>query len=417
MKAVDPMAAVSNILYLVHRLPYPPNKGDKVRSYHLLRHLQRNHRVFLGTFIDDPDDEQHLATLRSMCPDLHVERIHPRQAKLKSLTGVLRGEPLTLAYYRHAGMQAWVRQIAAAHRLQACVVFSSAMAQYAQMLPQVPMLVDFVDVDSAKWTQYAPAHRWPLSMLYRREGRELLAYERAMTMLAHRSYFVTPNETALFVSQAPECEGRVESMPNGVDSEFFDPSVRLPSPFAADERAIVFTGAMDYWPNVDGVSWFVQDMLPRLTARHPRLRFYIVGRSPTPQVRALAGAQVVVTGTVPDVRPYLQHASAVVAPLRVARGIQNKILEAMAMQQPVVTVTSCADAIGATREQGLLRADSPADFVQALQSLLDAPAETAALGRQARVYVEGAFSWHAHLQKIDGGLAMARNLAAQGVTT
>jgi len=410
------MAAVSNILYLVHRLPYPPNKGDKVRSYHLLRHLQKNHRVFLGTFIDDPDDEQHLPALQAMCPDVHVERINPRTAKVKSLTGLLTGEPLTLAYYRNAGMQAWVTQVAVAHPLQACVVFSSAMAQYAQPLRlQVPMLVDFVDVDSAKWTQYAPAHRWPLSMLYRREGRRLLAYERAMTMQAHRSYFVTPNETALFVSQAPECEGRVESMPNGVDSDFFDPATRLPSPFKADEQAVVFTGAMDYWPNVDGVAWFAQDMLPRLIARYPKLRFYIVGRSPAPQVRALAGEHVLVTGTVPDVRPYLQHASAVVAPLRVARGIQNKILEAMAMQQPVVTVNSCADAIGATQDQGLLRADTPEEFVQALQLLLDSPAQTVALGRHARTYVEGAFSWQAHLQKIDGGLAGANVLPAQGV--
>lgn len=165
---------------------------------------------------------------------------------------------------------------------------------------------------------------------------------------------------------------------------------------------------------MDGVTWFAQDMLPRLIARYPGLRFYIVGRSPTPQVCALAGEHVVVTGTVRDVRPYLQHASAVVAPLRVARGIQNKILEAMAMQQPVVTVNSCADAIGATGEQGLLRADTPDEFVACLQSLLDSPADSAALGRRARHYVEGAFSWQAHLQKIDGGLAGARVLPALG---
>ncbi len=231
------MAAVSNILYLVHRLPYPPNKGDKVRSYHLLRHLQQNHRVFLGTFIDDPEDEQYLPVLQAKCPDLHVERIAPRHAKLKSLGGLLTGEPLTLTYYRNPGLQRWVQQTAALHKLQACVVFSSAMAQYAQpLLPGVPMLVDFVDVDSAKWTQYAPAHRWPLSMLYRREGQRLLAYERAVAAQAHRSYFVTPNETALFVSQAPECEGGVQSMGNGVDCDFFKPDARLPTPLTRASR-------------------------------------------------------------------------------------------------------------------------------------------------------------------------------------
>jgi sugar transferase (PEP-CTERM/EpsH1 system associated) len=404
------MTAMSNILYLVHRLPYPPNKGDKVRSYHLLRHLLQRHRVFLGTFIDDAEDVQHLPALQAMCPDLHVERIHSRCAKVKSLSGLLTREALTLSYYRNAGMQRWVDQTKVAHSLEACVVFSSAMAQYAQpLLPQVPMLVDFVDVDSSKWTQYAPAHRWPMSMVYRREGNRLLAYERAMALLARRSYFVTPSETALFLSQAPECEGRVQSMGNGVDADFFMPNPQRFDPFEAGEQAIVFTGAMDYWPNIDGVSWFVADVLPLLRTRWPLARFYIVGRSPSAQVLALASGHVVVTGTVPDVRPYLQFASAVVAPLRVARGIQNKILEAMAMQQPVVTVSSCADAIGATAGQGLLRADTPEEFVQSLQLLLESPYNAAALGQQARRYVEQECSWQAHLSGIDRCLGRARD--------
>jgi sugar transferase (PEP-CTERM/EpsH1 system associated) len=371
----------------------------------LLRHLLQHHRVFLGTFIDDPDDEQHLPTLKTMCPDLHVERIDPRTAKLMSLTGLLSGEALTLAYYRSAGMRRWVEQVVKAHDLHASVVFSSAMAQYAQPLaPRVPMLVDFVDVDSAKWTQYAPAHRWPLSAVYRREGERLLAYEREVAALARRSFFVTPNETALFLSQAPEAEGRVQSLSNGVDADFFAPDPARASPFLASEQAVVFTGAMDYWPNIDGVSWFVSDMLPRLRAHWPRARFYIVGRSPSPQVLALASEHVVVTGTVPDVRPYLQHAAAVVAPLRVARGIQNKILEAMAMEQTVITVPSCADAIGATSAQGLLRAADTDGFLQALQQLLDAPGHAVSLGREARRFVVQGFSWQAHLSGIDACL-------------
>lgn len=399
------MSDSGSILYLVHRLPYPPNKGDKVRSYHLLRYLQKSHRVFLGTFLDDPADEEHLPSIGALCDDLHVERIRPRAARIKSLTGIFRGEALTLAYYRNQGMQRWVRQIAAENDLKACVVFSSAMAQYAQLLPpEVPMLLDFVDVDSAKWTQYAEAHRWPLSLLYRREGRRLLAYERSIALRAHCSYFVTPNETALFLSQAPECARRVQSMGNGVDADFFDSDPQRENPFPDGGQALVFTGAMDYWPNVDGVCWFVSEVLPRLLAQYPQLRFYIVGRSPSPQVRALAGAHVVVTGTVPDVRPYLQHAHAIVAPLRVARGIQNKILEAMAMRQPVVTVSSCADAIGASAGQGVLRADTPEEFVRALQSLLDSRAHSAGLGLLARRHIEGAFSWQAHLSVIDSGL-------------
>ena len=394
--------AKPNLLLLVHRLPYPPNKGDKVRSFHLLKHLLQTHRVFLGTFIDDPDDEQHLPTLRALCPDLHVERIHPRRTKIASLRGLLSGEPLTLPYYRSSGMQRWVQKVAAQHPLQASVVFSSSMAPFAQaLLPAVPMLVDFVDVDSVKWTQYAPEHRWPFSWLYRREGRKLLAYERRVAAQARQSFFVTPNEVALFLSQAPECQGRVQPLCNGVDAEFFQPDAAQASPFAAGEMPIVFTGAMDYWPNIDGVAWFVQDMLPAVRARWPQARFVIVGRSPSAAVRALAAHDVVVTGTVPDVRPYLQHAAAVVAPLRVARGIQNKILEAMAMSQPVITVSTCADAIGADESQGLLRADAPSDFVDALQTLLSEPSASRSLGEQARQYVLQGFSWQAHLAGLD----------------
>lgn len=395
-----------NILYLVHRLPYPPNKGDKVRSYHLLRHLLKSHRVFLGTFIDDPEDEQYVPALRALCPDLHIERLQPRFAKVASLVGLARGEPLTLAYYRRASLMRWVQAIAAQHPLQASVVFSSAMAPYAQALASaVPMLVDFVDVDSVKWSQYAPSHRWPLSWLYRREGQALLAYERAVAAQARQSFFVTPHEVDLFVRLAPECLPTVQVMSNGVDADFFMPQLARPSPFVGDGQPVVFTGAMDYWPNIDGVAWFATEVLPRLRARWPRLHFYIVGRNPPPPVRALASDTVTVTGTVPDVRPYLQHAAAVVAPLRVARGIQNKILEAMAMERPVVTVSGCAEAIGAQAEQGVLRADTPEAFEQALQPLLDTPAHGAVLGAAARQHVLQRFSWDAHLGGINACLA------------
>ena len=333
---------MADILYLVHRLPYPPNKGDKVRSYHLLKHLAARHRVFLGTFIDDPEDEAYIEQVTAFCADLHIARLSPRLAKLRSLSGLLDNKALTLPYYRDAGLQAWVDKTLREQKIDAAIIFSSAMAQYISDPAQVRTIVDFVDVDSAKWTQYAPNHPWPLSWLYRREGERLLAFERQVAQAAEHSFFVTDNETALFLRSAPECNGRISPMSNGVDSDFFSPEHELPSPYRADEIPLVFTGAMDYWPNVDAVTWFVQDILPRLLPNWPTLRFYIVGRSPTSAVEALAGERVTVTGTVPDVRPYLKHAAAVVAPLRLARGIQNKVLEAMAMGMPVVASQECA---------------------------------------------------------------------------
>ena len=167
-----------------------------------------------------------------------------------------------------------------------------------------------------------------MSWLYRREGERLLAYEREVALGAARSFFVTEGESALFRSQAPESAGTVEAMCNGVDADDSQPDAQRASPLPAGQPLLVCTGAMDYWPNVDAVSWFVQEMLPALLHMHPGLHFHIVGRSPTAAVQALAGPSVSVTGTVPDVRPYLQHAAVVVAPLRLARGIQNKVLEA-----------------------------------------------------------------------------------------
>jgi polysaccharide biosynthesis protein PslH len=396
---------MANVLYLVHRLPFPPNKGDKVRSYHLLRHLQQQHRVFLGTFVDDPEDEAHVAELQAMCPDLHVERIAPRLGKLLSLRGLLTGDALSVAFYRSPGMHRWIQSVCTQHRMDASVVFSGAMAQFAApLLPQVPMLVDFVDVDSTKWSQYAPEHRWPLSWLYRREGACLLAYERQVAAQARQSFFVTPHEAELFKQAAPEVASSVKSICNGVNADFFCPDPSLLSPFEAHERPLVFTGAMDYWPNVDGVTWLVEEILPDLLRLHPRLKFYIVGRNPSAQVKALAGPHVVVTGTVPDVRPYLQHAHAVVAPLRVARGIQNKILEAMAMGQAVVTVPTCADAIGAEAHQGLYRARGEGDFVQTIDQLLCNPSAGQLAGDAARQFALTHFSWQAHLSALDAWL-------------
>jgi len=402
---------VANVLYLVHRLPYPPNKGDKVRSYHLLRHLAERHCVHLGTFLDDPADEAHIDTLRSWCASVHVARLNPTAARVASLRGLLTGEPLTLPYYRDAGLATWVRATTAQAPIDAAVVFSACMAPYAQALDPARVLVDFVDVDSAKWTEYAPNHRWPLSWLYGREGARLLAYERSVAARVAHSFFATEKETELFLGKAPEAAGRVSAMNNGVDANYFSPAADRASPFQPDETPIVFTGAMDYWPNIDAVTWFAKEALPALRQARPGLRFHIVGRSPTPAVQALAGPGVSVTGTVPDVRPYLQHAAAVVAPLRLARGIQNKVLEAMAMARPVVAAQPCVEALTATPGEEILSAQDAPDYVQAVQHLLQDPARAAAVGRAGRERVLRSYDWSAHLaelgRRVDGLLRPA----------
>jgi polysaccharide biosynthesis protein PslH len=395
---------MAKLLYLVHRMPYPPNKGDKVRSYHLLRHLAASHEVHVGTFVDDPDDLAHLPALRQWCASLKAVRLHPRRARVASLAGLLTGRTLTEHYYRDAGLAKWVAQTVGAGGFDASVVFSSSMAPYAMAHPALPMLVDFVDVDSAKWTDYAPRHRFPMSSLYAMEGRRLLALEREVASKARWSFFATDKEAALFHRLAPESARRVEGMANGVDAEFFAPAAARVSPFLPTETPLVFTGAMDYWPNVDAVTWFAREMLPVLRLRHPKARLHIVGRSPTPAVKALAGEAVSVSGTVPDVRPYLQHAAVVVAPLRLARGIQNKVLEAMAMQRPVVAAADCVGALDAQAGVDILPAAEAADYVRVIDGLLGDPAQARAVGEAGRRRVLASYAWPVHMARFDRAL-------------
>ena len=395
---------MADLLYLVHRMPYPPNKGDKVRSYHLLKHLVAKHRVFLGTFIDDPADEPYIDTLRAMCAGLHVARLDPRTAKLRSLRGLLQGDALTLGYYRDASLADWVARTLSANDIRTAVVFSSSMAQYVEQVPDLRVLIDFVDVDSAKWIDYAKARHWPASWLYQREGATLLAYERSVAATANRSFFVTDKEVALFNSLAPECAANVQAMGNGVDTAFFAPDAERVNPFDAGEIPIVFTGAMDYWPNADAVTWFAREVLPALRSRWPAVRFSVVGRNPSPDVRALAGDAVRVTGTVPDVRPWLQHAAVVVAPLRLARGVQNKVLEAMAMSCPVVAATRCAETLDADVGVHLLAASTEADYVRDIDGLLSERDRAARLGSAARSRVVTHYGWAAQLSTLDAHL-------------
>lgn len=403
------------LLFLAHRLPYPPNKGDKVRSYHFLKHLAQRYRVFLGTFIDDPADEEHLPAVRSLCCEMQVETLTPWRQRARSLSALLSGEALSLPYFRSRRLAAWTAETARRHDVRRAFVYSSAMAQYALGLPRLDSFVDFVDMDSAKWDDYAARRRWPASALYGREARCLLAYERQVAKRARASVFVTEEEAQRFRHSAPECAGSVTVIRNGVDADFFSPAHAFPSPFARGERAIVFTGAMDYWPNVDAVVWFAREVLPAIRRAQPAARFYVVGMNPDASVRALArDAAVTVTGRVPDVRPYLRHAAVVVAPLRVARGIQNKVLEAMAMAKPVVASAACASALSARPGVDLAVAAEPRGFAAATLWAMEPP-HAQRLAQHARERIVHEHGWLRSLRQLEellGGVHVPARQAA-----
>ena len=406
---------MQELLYLTHRIPYPPNKGDKIRSYHLLKFLTQHFRVHLGTFVDDPGDKQHIAHVKSLCGKCHFAELNPRTAKLRSLSGLLSGEPLTLVYYRDPELKAWVDTLLAQGDISHIVVFSSAMAQYVISSRPATRIMDFVDVDSDKWRLYAPAKVWPLSWLYRRESSLLLDFERRVAREFDASLFVSATEAALFKTLAPESAAKISYFNNGVDAAFFNPATRHSNPYHDDDEVMVFTGAMDYWPNVDAVVWFAHEILPHILAQRPRAVFYIVGGKPSPAVRNLSALRGVrVTGTVADVRPYLQHARVAVAPLRIARGVQNKVLEAMAMAKPVVVTPQALEGITARTNEEVLLASDSLEFSATVIPLLAASPHENKIGSAARARVLADYNWEQNLHRVSQFLHQPPAHAAQG---
>ncbi len=404
------------LLYLVHRIPFPPNKGDKIRSYHLLRHLAERYAVHLGTFVDSAEDLAHVAAAAtSLCASVHVETLDPRAARLRSVSGFLTGEALTLPYYRNAALQSWVTRIVAQQRIRKAVVFSAAMAQYVSRSAGLRVVLDFVDVDSAKWCEYAAAARLAFVVRLSARGREAAGVRTECRERSAASVFVTRPRRELFARLAPGFEGRLHVVENGVNTDYFAPHAERASPYAENEAPIVFTGAMDYWPNIDAVTWFTSEVLPSILAARPDARFYIVGMNPAPAVTALGlRSGVVVTGTVPDVRPYVQHAAVVVAPLRVARGIQNKILEAMAMGRAVVVSTATSRGISGVAGDDFEMAESAEEFADKVLALLE-PGSGARVGQAARARIVADYSWDRNLAAFDRLLEGERRSVASGV--
>jgi sugar transferase (PEP-CTERM/EpsH1 system associated) len=394
---------MATVLFLAHRIPYPPNKGDKLRAYQILNHWSKQHRVFLGCFIDDAEDWRHSDLLGERCAGAHFARLHPTLALAQSAGAFLTNDPLSLPYYWNRGLASWVRQIMAKEKPDCSFVFSSVMAQYllGEVPPPLRLLVDFVDVDSEKWSEYAATKAFPIRRIYSREARQLLRFDRRVARKANASIFVSEPEAALFCARAPEVKEKVLVIPNGVDSSYFSPENVGPEPKFGGRPVMVFTGRMDYRPNVDAVVWFSDTVLPRLRDRLPNATFIVVGAEPSAAVRALCQRPgIVVTGRVADVRPYVGYADAVVAPMRIGRGIQNKVLEGMAMARPVIVTPQALAGIDAVPDTHLLLARDSDGFVRSVEKIMD-PAFAKALGAAARRMVLESCDWADSLEKYD----------------
>jgi sugar transferase (PEP-CTERM/EpsH1 system associated) len=383
---------MADVLYLTHRMPFPPDKGDKITTFNFLRHLAAHHQVYLGAFVDSEADWQHVEKLKTFCAEVKLIGIKPLQRKLFSAQALLRGASISEIYHRNSELQAWVSRTVKQHNIRLGLAYCSAMAPYlaGAEFANMSRVTHYADVDSEKWKTYAETKSGPMAWVYGREARTLLALERRMSAQYDITSFVSDADAALYRQLAPEVAGKVRVIPNGVDTEYFSPDVPFDSPYATEAQPIVFTGAMDYWPNADAVVWFAKEVFGQIRARQPQAEFWIVGSNPSASVRELTALEgVKVTGRVPDVRPYLAHAGAVVAPLRVARGTQNKVLEAYAMSRNVVMTGAAANGLLPAPFVAASTHDEPATMAGAVLRAL----EQAPRFDEARQYVMEKYSW------------------------
>jgi sugar transferase (PEP-CTERM/EpsH1 system associated) len=391
------------LLFLSQRLPFPPDKGEKITSFNMIRHLGQRFAVHVGTFVDTQADVAQIERLRPYCASLHVGRISKPWAWGPAALRWVGGAPLSFALFRGAGLKNYVRRVIKQHQPIAIVTHSSNISEYALMPTARPTVrvLHFADVDSEKFAAFSEMakgwKRWLLAL----EARRVRAAEVRLLARADAVAFVSDEEAALFRTIVDD-DAKIVTIGNGVDTKAFDPGKPWPRPAWGDSAALVFIGAMDYQPNIDAVLWFANAILPALRAARSQTQFVIVGSKPASAVKALANrAGVLVTGRVPDVQPYLAHAAAVVAPLRIARGIQNKVLEALAMGRPTIVTTDALTGIGKPGVAPVIVADGADAWIAACLHLLEDPASAAALAARARPFVIDHFSWAAQLRALD----------------
>jgi sugar transferase (PEP-CTERM/EpsH1 system associated) len=387
------------VFFITQRVPYPPDRGDKIATANQVRHLARAHELHVFCIADGQDDLLNVAPLRAIAASVTAVPLSPWRARLRAAWALVTGRSLSVAMLSEPRLRRAVAQAAAATPPDLVIVYSSNVAQHALAIAGVPRIMNFADLDSRKFADLGRDGGFPMRLLYALEATRLLAWERRIAHAFSHSLLCTQAEVAEFralIQAAP-----VSWFGNGVDLDYFAPGTNPPDP-----DLLVFTGVMAYAANVDAMVWFCAEVLPRIRARHPAIRLAIVGSRPSAAVRRLAALQgVTVTGRVPDVRPWVGRAAVFVAPMRLARGIQNKVLEAMASGVPVVASPAAWRGTGLPAGEGILPAATADAFADAVLDLLADPAKRAAIGARGRAAMERDFTWDAQFARLDAVIA------------
>ncbi|HJZ14012.1 MAG TPA: TIGR03087 family PEP-CTERM/XrtA system glycosyltransferase [Stellaceae bacterium] len=389
------------IFYICRRVPFPPDRGDKIAAFNAIRHLAARHEVHVFCLGDGVQDLANISGLQAYAKSVTAAPVDEFTIKLRALAALVTGQPLSVAALNESELHDAIQKKFTELRPDLIIVYSCNMAQFAEHFPNVPRIMHFGDLDSLKWPQYAERSSIPLNWIYAIEARRLLGYERHIAQIFSHALVHTEIEKNDFERLIPGIP--VTVVGNGVDLDYFRSAGEAKEP-----ASMVFTGVMDYRPNIDAVVWFCDEILPIVQANIPVANFTICGSRPAPAVRRLAKRRgVMVTGWVPDTRPYLDRAEIFVAPLRMARGVQNKLLEALAMGLPCVASTAARSGTAVADGQGILATDEPREFARHVIDLLGDSDARAEMARRARAAAVANYRWEVQLACLDQVIAAA----------
>lgn len=403
---------MDTVLFLCHRIPFPPNKGDKITTYNLVKYLASRYQVVIGCFIDDEHDRQYIDDVEAMSEELFTVDICGKSSLQSGVQSLIAGKPVSTHHYNNQAMQNWVDDVISRRNIDRLMAYSGGTAQFIehQKYAGKKRILDMADVDSDKWRQYAENKPVYSSWIYSREQRLVEAYEQKILREFNAVTLITDEERDHFRHISPAAlREKIVTLGNGVDTDYFNPEAEFDYTDSPDKnhKVICFTGAMDYWANVDAVVWFVENIWPAVRSAHPDMYFYIVGGKPTDKVKSLAAVDgVVVTGRVVDVRPYVIQSLLCVAPLRIARGVQNKVLEAMSMARPVVMTSMGQEGIALPSAQQSLVEDEIKQQVALITQLVYEPDTLTRIGAENRAWIIKHYGW-------DGALALLDKLLEQ----
>ncbi|WP_022668874.1 TIGR03087 family PEP-CTERM/XrtA system glycosyltransferase [Desulfospira joergensenii] len=393
------------ILYLCHRIPYPPNKGDKIRSFNEIKFLSKDHTIDLISLADDPNDLKYVQDLKKYCRKVKVFLLNKKVAKIKGILSLLYGKSISQGYFYQKNFQKRVDKWSDFEQYDAFICFSSPMAEYIFKLKKNrkdvagTLIMDFCDLDSDKWIQYARKTPFPLNIVYKKEAFRLFEFEKKINKIFNKSVFVSKKEAALFIKRYPDAKD-IQIISNGVDYQYFDAekievTQSFPSPM------IVFSGAMDYYANIDGVTWFTKEILTEIKKEIPNIKFYIVGSNPDPSVKALEkDPSVVVTGFVEDIREYYKAADLCIIPLRIARGVQNKVLEAMAMGKAIISTSQAVQGINPEVSRVIEIEDDPKRIAQKIIVFVNDRDKIGEMGKAGIQFVSRYHNWQVNLERL-----------------